>query len=573
MNRQRMRPSSFLRRSARPAALCTASILVFASACPAGAASAPPRIVERNGHHALLVDGAPFLVLAGQAQNSSNYPAALPKVWAAIEDAHANTLEIPVAWEQVEPQEGRFDFSYVDTLVAQARQHDKRLVLLWFGAWKNTGPAYTPGWVKFDNGRFPRMIDKNGKTSYCLSPFGQATLAADRKAFVAFMEHLKRIDGERHTVIMVQVENEVGTYGVARDYAPAASAMFDKPVPAAVLARQQPPAGRKAQGSWRDVYGDYADEYFHAWAIASYIEELAKAGRAVMDLPMYVNNALRDPGTPGTQAAPWKGDFASGGPTFDVLGIYRAAAPHIDFAGPDIYMPESNKVTANLARFKRPDNPLMVPEMGNAPGYARYVYQILGEGALGVAPFGIDYAEYSNYPLGSQFTDKRMVEPFARVYGAFAPMARQWSRWALEGRTRGVAEGDDRKPQTVEMDGWKATLSFREFQFGEREWLKDKNEFAAGTDKPSGGVAIAQTGPDEFVLVGQQIRVKLAGSGRNVGKPSMFARVEEGRYDADGKWIMERNWNGDQTDYGLNLPATPTVLKIKMGTYVEQAAR
>jgi beta-galactosidase GanA len=554
------------RNSIRLATLC---LIVGVQA--AQAASAPlPRIVGQNGHHVLLVDGAPFLVLAGQAQNSSNYAAALPKVWAAIEDAHANTLEIPVAWEQVEPQEGRFDFSYVDTLVAQARERNKRLVLLWFGAWKNTGPAYTPGWVKFDNKRFPRMIDKDGKTSYCLSPFGQGTLAADRKAFVAFMEHLKRIDGERHTVIMVQVENEVGTYGVARDYAPTAQAAFEQPVPAAVLARQKPAAGGRTQGNWRAVYGDYADEYFHAWAIASYIEELAKAGRAVMDLPMYVNNALRDPGEPGKPGetvAPWKGDYASGGPTFNVLDIYRAAAPHIDFAGPDIYMPESTKVSATLARFHRPDNPLMVPEMGNAAGYARYVYEILGKGAFGVAPFGIDYAEYSNYPLGSQFTDKRMVEPFAKVFGAFAQLGRQWAQWAFEGRTHGVAEGDDRAAQTVEMDGWKATLTFREFQFGEREWLKDKNEFAAGTDKPSGGVAIAQIGPDEFVLVGQQIRVKLSGSGKNAGKPSMYARVEEGRFDARGKWVMERNWNGDQTDYGLNLPATPTVLKVKLGTY------
>ena len=115
---------------------------------------------------------------------------------------------------------------------------------------------------------------------------------------------------------------------------------------------------------------------------------------------------------------------------------------HIDLAAPDIYMPESNKVTAVLKSYQRPDNALMVPEMGNAAGYARYVYQIVGMGALGVAPFGLDYFDYSNYPLGSKFTDRRMVEPFATVYGVFAPMQRQWARWAFEGRTHGVAEGD-----------------------------------------------------------------------------------------------------------------------------------
>jgi hypothetical protein len=397
--------------------LCIA--LAFAAA---HAATDMPRIVAKDGRHALMVDGAPFLILGGQAHNSSNYPAALPKVWAALEDAHANTLEIPVAWEQVEAKEGQFDFSYVDTLVDEARKHDKRLVLLWFGAWKNTGSAYTPEWVKFNNARFPRMIDKDGKTSYGLSPLGEATLAADRKAFVALMEHIRRIDGERKTVIMVQVENEVGTYGVARDYGKRGEAAFRQPVPAAVLARQKPPAGRPSRGSWAEVYGDYADQYFHSFAIASYIEELAKAGRAVYDLPMYVNNALRDP--LDEPATPWKKNFASGGPTHDVLGIYQAAAPHIDFAGPDIYMPESNKVGAILRQFQTRDNALMVPEMGNGANYARYVYQIIGKGALGVAPFGFDYAEYSNYPLGARHTDKRMIEPFAKVYAAFAPMQR-----------------------------------------------------------------------------------------------------------------------------------------------------
>ncbi|WP_229262109.1 GH35 family beta-galactosidase [Duganella guangzhouensis] len=532
------------------------------AAAGAAAASDIPQIVKKDGRFALMVDGQPFVILGGQAQNSSNYPLALDKVFAAIKDMHANTLEIPVAWEQIEQVEGKFDFSYVDKLVAEARKNKVKLVLLWFGTWKNTGPSYAPEWVKFNNTRFPRMLDQNGKPIYCLSPHGDETLKADKKAFVALMSHIKQIDEAQRTVIMVQVENEVGTYGFSRDRSAKAEALFKAPVPKAVLDYKKSPVALAKSGSWKEVYGDYADEYFHAWAIASYIEDIAKAGRAVYNLPMYVNNSQRD--SLENPVMPWKDNFASGGPTYDVIDIYRAAAPHIDFAGPDIYGPDWKKFNASLNHFQRPDNPLMVPEMSNAALYVRYTYLVLGKGAIGFSPFGIDYADYSNFPLGHKAIDKTMVEPFGKIYAAFRPMERQWAKWAFEGRTYGVAEGDDRQPQTIDMKGWKATISFREWQFGEKEYFKDIKDIPAGTEIPNGGVAIAQTGEREFIIIGQRARVKIDSAD---GKTTLWGRVEEGHYDASGKWIMERNWNGDQTDYGLNLTGNPVVLKVTVGTY------
>ncbi|MBB3222758.1 DUF5597 domain-containing protein [Pseudoduganella umbonata] len=538
---------------------------LLAGACmmvvSAAMAAELPRVVSKDGRHALMVDGAPYLILGAQAHNSSNYPKALPQVWAAVADAQANTLEIPIAWEQVEPAEGKFDFSFVDTLVKEAREKNVRLVLLWFGTWKNTAPAYLPEWVKFDNRRFPRMVDEKGKSSYSHSPFGAETLKLDRRAFVEFMKHLKAIDGDRQTVIMVQVQNEVGTYGLVRDHSPAAQKAFNGPVPAAVLAKQKAPVAGKRSGTWKEVYGDYADQYFHTWAVANYIEEIAKAGRSVYDLPMFVNNALRDPVEP---MAPWKGNFASGGPTYDVLGIYEAAAPHIDVAGPDIYLHESDKVAKTLEQFHTKDNPLFVPEIGNSEDFARVAYAVFGQGGIGFAPFGIDYFAFSNYPLGSKATDKTMTEPFGKVYGAFRPMMREWAKWGFEGRTRGVFEHDDRKPQDIALDGWKATVSFRQRQFGDS---MEKNDPIEGTEKPNGGLAVAQIADNEFIVVAQNARIKFDPAGRNAGKPSMYARVEEGQYDGKGKWVMERVWNGDQTDYGLNFGSKPFVLKIKLGTY------
>ncbi|MFT7723499.1 MAG: DUF5597 domain-containing protein [Roseateles sp.] len=535
-------------------------LLAASLACLFAAATAAelPRLATQDGRHALLVDGRPFLILGAQAHNSSNYPAALGAVWAAANDLQANTVLMPVAWEQVEPQEGRFDFSFVDTLVGQARQRNKRLVLLWFATWKNTSAQYAPEWVKLDTRRFPAMLDADGKPSYCLTPFGEQTLQADKRAFVALMGHLKKIDAGERTVLMVQVENEVGTYGLARDHGPAAQAAFEQPVPAAVLARQPPKAA--ASGPWRAVYGDYADQYFHAWAIARYIGEIAAAGRAVYDLPMFVNNALRNPleQPPG----PWKQDFASGGPTHDVIGIYKAAAPAIDIVGPDLYNAESAQVEANLGLFQRADNALWVPEIGSKPAYARHLYAMLGRGAIGVSPFGMDYFDYSNHPLGAAATDKTIVQPFERIYRMFAPIQRLWAQWAFEGRTRGAAEGDDRQPQQLAFPGWTARLAYRLGRFGEPGWGGEFAKPAPGTEEPGGGAAMAQIGPDEFLLIGHRVRVRMAPA---EGTQGMMLRAEEGRFDAQGRWVMARVWNGDQVDWGLNLPAEPVMLKIRMG--------
>jgi beta-galactosidase GanA len=533
---------------------------LLALACASAFAAPAPQLVTQDGRHALMVDGAPWLMLGAQVHNSSNYPAALKGVWPAVRDMGANTVSMPVAWEQIEPAEGKFDFSFVDQLVKEARENKVRLVLLWFASWKNTSPQYVPEWVKFNNKRFPRMLNADGKLSYCFSPFGAETLKADTRAFTALMAHLKKIDGEQHTVIMVQVENEVGTWGADRDYGPAAEAAFKQAVPAEVLAQQPPKLA--PSGNWSEVYGEYAAQYFHSWAIARYIGVIAKSGRAAFDLPLYVNNALRDSSPP---AKPWNKDFASGGPTWDVIGIYKAAAPRVDIVAPDIYGPESKGFAATLDAFQRQDNALLVAEISNAANRARYTYSVLGRGGIGIVPFGVDYFNYSNYPLGAKTSEKAVVAPWAKVYRGFAPMARQWARWAFEGKTFGVSEGDDHADQTIAMkSGWKANVSFGQWQFGEKDWPSNKKEAPPWATTMQGGTSIAQIGPDEFLIVGQRARIRIEPQD---GGNAMIARAEEGKFDAQGRWVMERNWNGDQTDWGLNLGDEPVLLKVKMGRY------
>ena len=176
----------------------------------------------------LIVDGKPFLILGGELGNSSasNREWLAPR-WAKLKAMHLNTVLAPVSWELIEPAEGKFDFATVDWLIADARAHDMRLVLLWFGAWKNSMSTYVPSWVKRDAKRFPRALDAKGVPQEILSAFAPATRDADARAFAALMAHLRATD-DRHTVIMVQVENEIGFLPDAREHGALADAAYAK---------------------------------------------------------------------------------------------------------------------------------------------------------------------------------------------------------------------------------------------------------------------------------------------------------------------------------------------------------
>ncbi|MGN6375076.1 MAG: DUF5597 domain-containing protein [Sphingomonas sp.] len=513
-----------------------------------------PQIVAKGDRHALLVDGAPFLMLGAQANNSSNYPWALPMVWPVLDKLHANTLEMPVAWQQVEPVEGQFDFSWVQTLLDQARAHDKRLVLLWFGTWKNTGPGYTPDWVKTDNRRFPRMKKADGSDSGSLSPMSDATLAADKRAFVQLIAYLEAHDPQ-NTVILVQVENETGSYNNPRDYGAKAQKLFEGAVPAALVKA----LGKRA-GTWAQLFGDQADRAFQTWYLARYVDDIAAAGKAVKPIPMYVNAALA-----GAFGTPKPDGVASGGPQQDVLDIWKAAAPAIDFEAPDIYDAKSADVAEYLRRYERPDNALMVPEIGNAPKFARYFWAALGHGAIGFSPFGMDATGYYNYPLGGGPLDESVIEPFASKYALFSEIGRDWARIALDHPTWGAAKPDDGASQSVTMGGWTITTSYGQWQFGSKDdpWLKAPAPPWA--DQPVGGCVVAQLSADQFLVAGQHVRVNFDGA-KGAPPHGMVLRVEQGHFD-HGAWVMDRVWNGDETDYGLNFTDTPYLLKVTMGRY------
>jgi hypothetical protein len=530
-----------------------------------------PRLVENDGRYALLVDGAPFLMLGAQSNNSSDWPATLPKVWPAIEYLHANTLETPIYWEQFEPKPGQFDYSQVDSVIAQAREHHVHLVLLWFGTWKNGSQHYMPEWMKLEPERYFHVTNKNGEFVDSPSPFAAESLEADKRAFTAFMLHIKNADPER-TVLMVQVENETGTWGTLRDYSAAANKLFDGPVPAEVLkAMGQTPAAPGA--SWEQVFGPEADVNFHAWAVAKYVGQVAAAGKAVYPLPLYVNAALRDPLKPG---AP--GTYESGGPTDNVLSIWKAEAPAIDVLAPDIYMSNTAAYLKVIDLYHRPDNALFIPETSGAVHEARFLFSALGLQAIGYSPFGLDYTRNRPAQPGDPDAQNAFLEPTAQNYQLIGPMMRDIARLNFEGRLQAAAEVEGEPAQILHFGNWDALVSYGSGGRGP----------AKGNPEPIGRALVAQLKDNQFLVTGYACRVDFRPAGteqeRKSGKivagvgqtPSaqidgkwqhrQFLRVEEGVYE-NGAFKFLRILNGDQTDWGLNFGSEPEVLRVSVAVY------
>ena len=508
-----------------------------------------PRLQQKDGRFALVVDGKPFLVLAAQINNSSAWPASLPSVWPALEAMHVNTVEAPVYWEQMEPEPGKFDFSNVDALLAGAREHHLRLVLLWFGTWKNGQAHYIPEWMKNDTKRYPRALSAYGKVLPVLSASSVNNLEADKHAFAALMRHLREADAAQRTVIMVQVENESGSIGTVRDHSPAAQKEFAGALPPALAS-----ALHVGSGSWSQVFGPDADESFAAYSVAHYIDEVARAGKAEYPLPMYCNvwikypvHALedRDRASPGQE-------YPSGGPQQDNINIWKAAAPAIDLLAPDFYSDDMLFYREIIAAYHRDDNALFIPETGMQNNFGRYFFYALGHGAIGFSPFGVDYT-------GWTISDEKIPSWLSEDYALFKPMAGQVAQLNFDGKLQTAIEDKGSVRTPLHFGDVDAVVSFG---FPQRD-----GEMPPGNSDSHGRAMVAQLGPLEYLVTGfdASVSFKLADTaGKAQNQQLEILRAEEGRY-VNGSWQALRIWNGDQTDRGLNFKGShPEVIRIRL---------
>lgn len=506
-----------------------------------GAQSAPPRdlphLERRGAATQLIVDGQPYLALAGEVRNSSvtsrNYMSGL---WPKLSQLNIDVVLAAIPWSSIEPLEHHFDFTIVDQLLQDANAHHKRLILLWFASWKNGESHYPPSWVKLDRQRFPRALTRYGEVE-TLSTLNQANVEADASAFAAMMRHLRIVDTKR-TVLMVQVENEVGLLGDSRDRSAAANASYAAPVPAELVTyllshkeELQPrlralwaATGFRTTGSWSDVFGSSpaAEEAFQAWCYAFYINRVAAAGKREYPLPMFVNAWLNGPDAP-------PGEYPSGGPQSHNLDLWHAAAPNIDIFGPDIY---SADITDIAAQFFSPGQPFFVPETFSGAVGAANAYVAIGQyHAIGLSPFAV--------PFGIDGKDIPATNAMGRAYGVLRQLAPQILEQQSRGNTGGIIINSKKPDQTIMLGGYGLSASLP----------KDR----MNGESPAQGYAIVlNTAPDEFIIAGSDIQIGFTDSTGNqrVG----LETVEEGTF-VKGAWKRGRILNGDETSLSFQISA------------------
>ncbi len=515
-----------------------------------------PRLVHHHGVTQLFVDGKPFLILGGELGNStsSNIDYMRP-VWRKLKSMHLNTVLVPVYWELLEPAEGKFDFTLVDSMMAEARKQDLKLIILWFGSWKNSMSCYAPEWIKLNQQKFERAKNSKGNGLEILSAFNKINLSADMNAFVTLMKHIAQLDSVEKTVLMVQVENEIGMLTEAREYTDAANLAIHQKVPDQLInylkknKNELVPEfitywsknGFSTTGSWEEIFGKSlaTDELFQAWQYAVYTNAIAAAGKKAYNIPMYVNAALNYKNV-------LPGQYPSGGPLPHLMDIWQAAAPAIDILSPDFYNPYFRSY---CDLYSRRNNPFFIPEIRSEPGNAAKVFLAVGHyKAIGFSPFSI---ESDTTPL---------EEPVAKSYRLLQQLSSLILENQVTGKIEGVLLDSNFQNQELIMGDYKLTIS-HEYSLG----------WSAGSKEPgwpeSGGLII-QTAQNEFIIAGTGIVVSFS-SAKNLNSFVGILQAYEGEY-MNGQWIPGRRMNGDQDHQGrhIRIPVKEfSIQRVKLYDY------
>ncbi|MCQ2227327.1 MAG: DUF5597 domain-containing protein [Bacteroidales bacterium] len=536
-------------------------------------ASAQTRLELRDNSTARIVaNGKPMLMIGGELGNSSaSTPEDVKRTFAHLHKMGLNTVLAPVSWELIEPEEGQFDMSSLDVILTEARRNELKVVLLWFGAWKNSMSCYTPEWFKRDTKRFPRAHTLDGRPVEEASSLSKNVLEADKRAFCHIMEHLRTNDAEEQTVIMIQVENEIGMIDVPRDYSDDATKLYQSAVPQQLtdyLKKNQkslhpylkekllPQA--KANANWAQLFGDdiYTEEIFQTWTYATYVEQIAKAGRAIYNLPMYVNVALNS-----RDRKP--GQYPSGGPLAHLIDLWHCGAPSIDVLGVDIY---DKGIKSWLSKYHLSNNPLFVPEIRLEDKDAMYALFAFGHhGAMGFCPFSIeDYPLYadvkSNDMSGMDLSQDDQLNAFSSGASTLSPLAASYQllrqaeplildRQGTSDMDAVLLDNEQREAEIITPDGIRLTIK-HSYSLGWEPGAKN-------AEWPEVACIILRLGKEDYLAIGSGVVITYTDAKADKTWKKGDTRIGLAKCESvsiiDGKMHIKRHLNGDQTHQGRHI--------------------
>jgi beta-galactosidase GanA len=501
-----------------------------------------PYLSKKGTVTQLIVDNKPFLILGGELGNSTATTTQnMLTVWPKLKAMNLNTVLVPVYWELIEAQEGKFDFSLYRELITEARKNDLKLVFLWFGSWKNSMSSHAPAWVKLNQDNYPRVKDNTGRSQEILSSFSEHVFQADKRAFEQLMQFIKDIDGKDRTVIMVQVENEIGMLPSARDHQALAEEAFKKPVPAELITYLQKNKeklvpeflqiwqanGFKTTGNWEAVFGKNltTDEIFMAYFYSKFSNQLAEAGKKIYPLPMFVNAALNREGRE-------PGNYPSAGPLPHLMDVWKAAGASVDFLAPDFYNPDF-KHWCDL--YIRQGDVLFVPEHAfDNTVAAKALYTVAHYEGLGFSPFSIES------------TQKPTEEPLGKMYGLLKELTSLIATHQGQEKIKGVLLTKSNPETIVRMGNYEFTCK--------HDYTLSWTPGARTDEWPLGSAIIIQIDDSEFFVAGTGVVITFKhreNKALNVG----LLKVEEGHF-GNNVWSVKRHLNGDQTHQGrhVNIP-------------------
>jgi hypothetical protein len=516
--------------------IITISVLSLSVMCEA---QSLPHLTKKGSAIQLIVNDRPFLVLGGESGNSSASDVKyMEGVWPKITEMKLNTLLTPVYWEIIEPKEGTFDFSLIDSIITNARKNNIKLILLWFGSWKNSMSCYAPAWIKTNQARFPRAKCKTGASIEMMSPFYDENMQADMKAYGNLMRHLAVFDKKENTVIMMQVENEIGMIPDARDYSDKATEALNKPVPERLidymtknkenlrpeLYHLWKTSNFKSSGNWEEVFGKSlaTDEVFMAWHYASYVEKVTISGKSEYNIPAYVNAALIRKGYQ-------PGQYPSAGPLPHLMDIWRAGAPSIDFLSPDIYFPNFEEW---CWKYQQTGNPLFIPEAKREPEAAmRAFYAIGAHDGIGFSPFAIEQANDAKN------------EPIGKAYGILSQLAPLILENQGKNQVTGFTLDQNKKETETELGGYILHIKH----------IFTLNYSPSARDtvwQMTGGIIIC-TGPGKYIIAGSGFVVTFEPAHKD-GSIAGILSADQGTF-VNGIWKQGRRMNGDEDHQGRHI--------------------